>query len=254
MFAQIEAKCQVEIDKFDTPPFFKFGTRAPKDSPYFVQFNGRVPTGGAVICNIATSWRAFEDLAISQTHSGASKGFLGGIASLFASNGKRANPDALDHLPWLWFREFKAWQPWQEFRCFMRDRQFVGATQYYGIVKTLDGRYEDIVAYPDLIERGHAYEAAIKAFFHDKFLPATEGFCKGCVFDVVVDLDSNEAFLIEMNPATFGTFPGFMDWNDPKSFDGELKWADASYLPDSGVIRIDAREIERYRSGSAADG
>jgi hypothetical protein len=244
MFATIAARCDEIIDSFAEAPFCKLGTRSPKDSPYFVQFGGRVPTGGAVICNIATSWRAFEDFAIAQAMSAAATGDPGMLGGMLGKLGpKKKNPEAIDHLPWIWFREFRAWEPHQEFRCFMKDRKFVGATQYYGIDKTRDGRYMNITAFPDLVARGYEYEAAIKRFFDEQFLPATDDYVQGCVFDVIVDLDADRVTLVELNPAAPGTFPGLKDWSNPASFNGELDWADASFLPDSGTIHIEANEL-----------
>lgn len=237
-FASLVERSNAIISEFDVAPFFKFGTRSPKDSPYAQQYDGRTPTGEAVLLNIATSWRAFEDLAQAQVWSGH------GPKPPFPFAKQHAFKP-LDHLPWFWFRAFQAWKPWQEFRCFMRDRQFMGATQYYGIEKRTDGAYVNIKAYQDLVERGDAYEAAIKRFFGERFLPATEGWCQGCVFDVAVDLDAGNVTLIEINPAFPSTFPGFMDWRDPSSFDGTLKWADASYLPDSGVVHVRADKLAR---------
>jgi hypothetical protein len=53
----IAFRCDKEIVQFVQPPFFKLGTRSPKDSPWFQERGGRVFSGADVIAYIATSWR-----------------------------------------------------------------------------------------------------------------------------------------------------------------------------------------------------
>jgi hypothetical protein len=221
MFEEIAGIAQAVIGQFKEPPFFKFGTRSPKDSPFFCDFNGRVPNGGAVICNIATSWRAFEDLAISQVQAGGTGVIISGLRNVLnAALRAPEQPCAIDHPPWLWFREYAQWEPWQEFRCFMRDGRFAGATQYYGV----DPKVGPLAVYPQLVDSGPFYETAIIEFFHNRFAPAVEDYLRSCVFDVVVDLEADSVHLIEINPARPTTFPGLKDWHRPETFNGELDW------------------------------
>lgn len=228
VFASIIDRCNDAIGTFEAAPFFKLGTRSPKDSMLFVQGDGRVTHGLDVLSYIATSWRAFEDLTEAGLMSvGAGESSLVGIlkhmgAAFGSWNAERraAEGSPSHHLPWLWFREHRTWRPEQEFRCFMREREFAGASQYHGVDPRTPGGQ---VVYPWIVENASAIESAIKTFFNEQFLPATEGYLRGGVFDVAVDLDLRNVTLIEINPALFSTFPGLFDWKR-NDFDGELRW------------------------------
>lgn len=237
LFAPFVAQCDEQIAKFDSPPFFKFGTRSPKDSEFFHKMHGRAPDGRAVVFFVGTSWRAFEDLAHSQVHGKQDKRIP--LLSALGLRDRRKPEDVIEHMPWVWFREYCTWKPWQEFRCFMRDGEFVGASQYHGVDPKVDGP----VVYPALCERAAEYQAAIIAFFHEKFKPAIEGHMKSVVFDVVVDLDALRVSLIEINAPSLGTFPGLFNWRangGQGDFDGELRWLQDSLPP---TIYIPADQI-----------
>lgn len=247
-------RCNAEIQKFAEPPVFKLGTRSPKDSPITIEQGPQVRSGLDVIMRVMSSARIFQDVTTALLFAG--NNMMTGEPDRKARKLMAKRGEALiSERPWFWFREFAPLSSWSEVRCFMKDRAFMGATQYDGLAITASGRILDITAYPDLVERGYEYEAAIKRYFENVLLPATEGWCQGCVFDIAVDLDADKITLIEINPAGPGTFPGLFSWEDQSRFTGEFVWAGEEYLPDRRKpIHVDARDIQAQIDYDARNG
>lgn len=241
-------------------PFFKLGTRAPKNSPFFALSGGRIENGEQALLLMLTSNRIVEDLISSETWEtarAAKDAVLAGrplppqpAPFKIAPEAARAIDNAaIAYLPWLWFREAMEIPPYAEFRCFMRDKQFVGATQYHNIVRSPDPKLGIISAAPFselcAIDRatgemaGYTYERIIKAWF-PSFAAAAP--YQGCVFDVFVDLETERVVLLETNPAATTTFPGLKDWSEPTSFNGELDWVSEPYR--NPTIRLSTRDVQ----------
>lgn len=246
VLSNLVVRCDEKIAQFSESPFFRLGDCSPKDSELFLQYDGRTKNGLDVIAYLATSFRAWTHLTTACAMSaGVGQETAVPIHQMFAralsgwsDERRKKEGSPLHHLPWLWFRQYHKWEPWQEFRCFMREREFVGATQYYGVDHRADGGR---VVYPQIVEHAIEIERLIKRFFEDRFLLATQGYCRGCVFDVAVNLDTKSVMLIELNPAGEQTFPGLFSW-EAMDFDGELRWlqdesAPIIVEPQSGDIR-----------------
>jgi len=219
-------------------PFFKLGTRSPKDSDLWTASSGRVRNGFDVILLAMSSARFFQDCANAQNFAEHAAGKDPFEASMGPSRWK-GDPNLIDYLPWFWFREFRAFPKHSEFRCFMLNRTFAGGSQYHGINRKPNGPLLEVEAFPELVMRGYDYEAAIKAWF-----PRFEAVAPfdDAVFDVSVDLQNDDTvILIETNPADKATFPGLKDWNAPESFNGEVDWAADSWR--NPEIRIDAAAL-----------
>ena len=180
-----------------------------------------------------TSKRACEDLIAAQLYS-----------DLAAS--KKPGADGLAYQPSLWFREYRQWEPHSELRCFMREKTFVGASQYHGITASATHGVIEAEPFPELVGHGHEYEALIKEWF-PTFAAAAP--YRSCVFDVIVDRPAHSVTLLETNPAATTTFPGLKDWRRPETFNGELDWIDAPYR--NPTINISADELAQLRRDRA---
>lgn len=126
---------------------------------------------------------------------------------------------ALDnnYLPHIFLRQWIDMEPWQEFRCFMKDRKLVGISQY----SYLEGEcFKELVEYKDSIRW------AIEMFF-EKFKQASH--LNNVVFDVIVTKIQREneiqweVKLLEINPFMVLTDPCLYDWNKPGEFDGSIR-------------------------------
>lgn len=142
---------------------------------------------------------------------------------------------AMSYQPWIWVREWVDMEPWQEFRCFMKDRKLIGISQYdYNL-----GRQEEIVENADGIEK------AIKEFF--------QGFSEAChmdsvVFDVFLRPTDGgfEVKLLEINPFYWGTDPCLFtcladaEENGGFRFCTEVKERDTRPDPDELLAELNA--------------
>jgi D123 len=173
------------VRQFQDGAFVRLGSRSPKDA-FFHSANYRPENGklrsGRDAWNMLTagSERVAEDLHVALVK---------------------------DYRPWIWVREGVDMPKWAEFRCFMRDRQLVGISQYH-----YSGMYFQIDDYAAGIRD------SIVEFFAKKFV----GICHldSVVFDVYVSPREDgfyETRLLELNPFdSHLTDPCMFDWDDLK--------------------------------------
>ena len=236
-------------------PFFKLGTRSGKDSPLHQVSDGRIESGEQVMLLLLTSRRLFADLANDEGYwqnpqdsieigraremqAAAQKlpieefAKMVGTTDLQAAEALRNRdfPEPTPHAPHLWFREYRQFPRHAEFRCFIGDGKYLGATQYHDIVtipeKMDDGKIGNRVVkadpFEELVRHGWEYDRILRDYAPIFMAAATT--MKSAIYDVVVDKESEDVFLLETNPANSKTFPGLKDWSRPETFNGELDW------------------------------
>lgn len=210
-------------------PLFKLGTRSPKDSPFWAVSNGRVKSGSQVMLLLLTSIRIMHDIINEYTYQTAMVVRLDPTHPEYKEH--RFEDESVrneyakvpPHMAIMWFREYLDLDGYQEIRAFMRGGQFVGATQYHGIVVTPDASFMEAEAIPEFVDHGYEYEAILKEWF-PKFKSAAKHY-EDAVFDVLIDRKSRKVILMETNPFGKTTFPGLMIWSHPDTFNGEFQWA-----------------------------
>ncbi len=110
-----------------------------------------------------------------------------------------------DYAPHLWVRQWLDFDPWQEFRCFVKNRRLVGVSQQ------LTRAY-----FPEVEKDASIIVWAISCFF-DQF--RAESHLDDVVFDAVVSVKKRgneseaEVKLLEINPSGPMTDPCLFDWN-----------------------------------------
>lgn len=170
------------IDQFPNGTFIKLGSRSPKDSFYgFV--NGFKSNNSEESLNILLggSERIYEDLTLALN---------------------------FDYNPHIWVREYIDIEPWSEFRCFVKDNNLVGISQY---------NYLNNEIFDEIINQHKSIEYAILSFFNDfiKDNMTLENY----IFDVFVKYKKYKEYqiwdvkLIEINPWLFMTDPCLYKWD-----------------------------------------
>lgn len=245
-------------------PFFKLGTRSPKDSPFFDYSHGRVSCGEQIVIAFLSSHRLFADLASSDIWSGRANQVqaiheqaaampIAEFAEMMKTNdleaaeALRSRPSleaSLDHLPTIWLREFQQIPRYAEFRCFMRNKQYMGATQYHGIMSSPKWGIIYAEAIPEIVAHGWDYDRILRDWF-PTFREAASTM-NSAVYDVSIDLETGSVLLLETNPADSRTFPGLKDWKNPESFNGELDWV-AEPIDHTNHVRLSKDEIAELK-------
>jgi D123 len=184
------AKLQPLIDSFSGGAFIRLGSGSPKDSTIFRSNHGRVRQAMTAIKLLQTSMRIRTDI----------------VRCL-----------ELDYIPSVFVRRWLSLHPWQEFRCFMRDKQLVGISQLdcvnYG-------------AHQELRHTANQIEQAIREFF---LTFRTHCHLDRVIFDVFVvpDIEKSgfyRAHLTELNPWVPGTDTVLFRWGDSDDFDGSFRY------------------------------
>jgi hypothetical protein len=169
---KIEDAGDVFCRRFKEGVFTKLGSRSPKDCWKDIkpQMTGRE----CVQALLNSCERIFDDLCEAVRY---------------------------EYFPNVWFRKWIDINRKFEFRCFMKDRQWLGASQYY---------YNDY--FEELLPLKNEILQKLLKFFNEKFLPISH--LDDVVFDVF--LTNDEVKLIEINP--------FCNLTDPcLYFEKELK-------------------------------
>ena len=247
-FQKVCAEAAKEAGVLDAhvDPFFRLGTASPKDSPFAAVNNGRVSSGAQTMLMLLTSERGLAQIANDEFMQKAltTANDPNDLKNATRDPERLAEARAIPpHLTHLWFRIFDPFERHAEFRCFMKDRQFLGASQYHQIISDPQGRYFRADPFPELVEYGPEYEKLIIDWF-PKFAEASG--MQDAVFDVVVDRKRGTTTLLEINPFDRTTFPGLMDWDNPSTFDGEVKWV--GEMIEHIAPRVTPEQIERIKA------
>ena len=184
---QILQKLEGKIDKFikhfPCGAFVRLGSRSPKDSYEAYLKKYCYKTGKEAIMALCDSERVNDDLWLAKSN---------------------------DYTPHIAVREWIVIHPWQEFRCFIRNRKLVGISQY---------NYLHRKVFPEIQENADRIEWALrkKVEMVAPILPAD---------DVIVDfvykirehgnVVVNEAILLEVNPYLLYTDPCLFNWSVDK--------------------------------------
>lgn len=184
----IANKLSFPIVAFSYSAFVRLGSHSPKDSEVFRAKRGLVRSPITAIKLLQTSQIVRDDLRRS-----LERGYV----------------------PSIFVREWMQVEPWQEFRCFQRNRELVGVTQV-----------ETGPAGSNTLLRTHSREvAAAIQDFAAKFREACP--LKTVVFDVVVRSEPGQPHgfstkLLELNPFGPETSMGLFRWG-ANDFDGTFR-------------------------------
>lgn len=182
------------IDKVDNAikqmpngAFIRLGSRSPKDAwdidPHI--YDGKM----AIQRILDVSERMADDLLLAIKH---------------------------DYTPHIWVRQWVDIPKWSEFRCFMRNRNLVGISQYY----YMDGKFKELQETYDSI-----------AWAITQFFSIFVNYCHldDIVFDVYIkqlvhgNENRYEVKLIEINPFFELTDPCLFNWAEKDQWNGEVK-------------------------------
>ena len=160
------------LKEFPNGAFIRLGSRSPKDSYTAEKLNYCWKDTFNVLESLLESTRIFEDLC---------------------------RAERLKYEPTLIMREWMSFEKWQEFRCFIKDGELVGISQYYyhnEVFEEIKSNEKDIIkSIKDKVEETKP------------FLPTPS-----VVFDVIYNKE-NTIFL-EINPFGKYTDPCLFTWQD----------------------------------------
>lgn len=154
---------------------------------------------------------------------------------------ERINDDLLlaqahGYTPWIWVRKWMDIKPYQEFRCFVKDRHIQGVSQYH-----YHGHASDPAgvagAYREIYDNAHALDKIIRAWLYREVLPFLR--VSNAVLDVVAAIDpakdpapvfehqgtvhpslEGQVTLLEINPYFEMTDPCLFGWHDQEGIEG----------------------------------
>jgi hypothetical protein len=219
-------KLDIFVKRYPHGAFVRLGSRSPKDALYWGcrptdSPDGRVRSGEEAFWRLtACSERIYDDLQMQL---------------------------AMHYDPRIVVRQWIDLPEWTEFRCFQRDGQLIGISQYYhrGV-------------YSELETDAAALKWAIQQFHEKLFKPVTAlTHLRDVIFDVFVKkagggepsgvchcgatMDGHSVYdnhapvdnplpvrwevkLLEINPFFNMTDPCLFDWNRPEDFAGQLRY------------------------------
>jgi len=198
--SDIRPKVAAAVAKMPAGAFVRLGSRSPKDSweghkQGFKVLPGEDPLRFILDC----SERMSDDLLLAIRY---------------------------NYAPHIFVRQWMDIKPWSEFRCFMRDRNLVGISQY----NYLRGK-----VFPEIVRDADIIRWAIQDCFFPMFREASH--LADVVFDVWVEphtMRDNtrvwEVKLVEINPFFELTDPCCFKWGE--DFGGEFRYNKA--VPDNG--------------------
>lgn len=150
--------------------FIKLGSRSPKDS-WLINKNGMCCKDGKyAVALLFDSERIMDDLYIAEHN---------------------------NYLPYIVLRKWINIDPWREFRCFVRDGELVGISQYF---------YQSY--FPEIIENKEDIEKVIK----DKVKAIRNLLPTDTVIVDFVYNDDKTTTIIEFNPYDIDTDPCLFNW------------------------------------------
>lgn len=191
---------------FPKGAFVRLGSRSPKDSWLGHRKGFKCTTGAHAWALLTDASERIHDDLVQAWH--------------------------FEYQPHIFVREWIEMPEWAEFRCFQRNRELVGISQY---------NYLERQAFPELVQDAAGMEWAIRQWWTERFLPVIH--LDDVVFDVVAKrmLHGNEVVsevrLIEINPMNQMTDPCLFDWRDGGDFDGTFRYLTESVpKPDPAAL------------------
>jgi hypothetical protein len=187
--SDIRTKVSEAVNKMPDGAFVRLGSRSPKDSWELQKTGGKITSGQDPLRYLLDcSERIYEDLMLALQN---------------------------NYSPYIWVRQWIDIPRWSEFRCFMKNRQLAGISQYNYLNNEVFSELD-----PGLCEW------AIREFFKI-FRDATA--LRDVVFDVFIKMRTIapnsrdiEVKLLEINPFFELTDPCLFTWHT--GFDGSFRY------------------------------
>lgn len=179
---EITAAIVVQLKQFPNGAFVRLGSRSPKDA-FIAQSGMKCTEGKLAVQMLLDSERISDDLSMAKYNI---------------------------YTPHIAIRDWIDIQPWQEFRCFYKDGNLLGVSQYDYFKGYM----------PEIEENVSSVMMALKI--------KTERIAKHLPYNGTVVVDYvyrcknsgdevlNEIILLEINPWTILTDPCLFDWNNDK--------------------------------------
>lgn len=136
--------------------------------------------------------------------------------ALLLGTSERVNDDLLANVAanrssWIFARAWEQIEPWQEFRCFIKDKRVIGISQY---------DYMNGKVYPQLLSDKSLYINALQLFVNKRVIPALH--MDSAVVDMYVKVTympsgrgrKASARLLEINPYFELTDPCLFSWKE----------------------------------------
>lgn len=196
VFDDLESECKTILQRFPNGAIARLGSRSPKDSWMWNKNGPRIDenTVNPLVFFVDCSERINDDLLLA-------------IREKYQPN--------------LWIRQFLDFKEWQEWRCFQKDFQLIGVSQYH---------YRNVL--PEATNKKDKILWAIELFHGQKFSKACH--LKDVAFDVIYRENSfvakdgiattvSEVVLLEINPFFEMTDPCLYSWKDGGNFDGKIR-------------------------------
>jgi len=189
---KIAEKIDLALDTYPNGAFVRLGSRSGKDSSYAHNRGLRVTNGNAAIRILTeNSRRIAYDLRLALHH---------------------------NYSPHIFVRQWVEIPACSEFRCFMKNRELIGISQY---------NCKNSGPISEITNNAGSIEASIRVFF--EVLREASHIDDG-VFDVFVKLNeqaskvSAKVQLLELNPFFHKTDACLFHWDDGGDFDGSFRF------------------------------
>lgn len=177
----IEKTIDEQLKEFPNGAFIRLGSRSPKDSYLAFKMKYQCTSGKDGVKWLCDSERISDDLYLARSN---------------------------NYTPYIILRPWIKIKPWQEFRCFYKDRELVGISQY----NYLKGvTFDKIIKNTDIIE----WSLQIKSKEICNLLPS-----KDVVVDYIVKIKEYgqertcEVIMLEINPFMTLTDPCLFSWKE----------------------------------------
>lgn len=179
------------IAQFPQGTFVCLGSRSPKDFWQGYQKGSRCISGKYAVELLCESERVYFDLHLAMVN---------------------------NYTPHLMIREWVDIKPWQEFRCFYKNKRLVGISQYNCLKREV---------FPEIIELADSIEWAIKIqsnivapLFPSEYMVVDYIYKQKKYGNKII----NEVTLLEINPFTIHTNPCLFDWSKDKFDQFEFRY------------------------------
>lgn len=185
----------VQLKQFPNGAFIRLGSRSPKDSFPALKQGMKCTEGKHAVDMLVDSKRVHDDLYVAKSN---------------------------NYIPHIALREWINIQPWQEFRCFYKQGELVGISQYDYFKKHLPQIEENL--------QGILLALEIKSKGVAKCLPYDGTIIVDYVYQVKHKGNEhiNKAILLEVNPWTLLTDPCLFNWHTDKFEKPEIRYIDQS--------------------------
>lgn len=202
-FKSLYSRLAEIFDEFPTGGFVRLGSRSPKDSILAFKKGLRVKDARQALQILISSARIRQDLTLASQN---------------------------DYLPYIFVRHWIEIEPWAEFRCFVKNRQMIGISQYVGY---------NTPAFKEIDENAARFFSVLR----EKLSTVTDCSNLGyAVFDFVLQTGCNTYFtpyLLEINPFCRLTDACLFDWRKAGDFDGSFRYLKMNERQEKLIAKLD---------------